>query len=208
MLLKMNHSSRSRLAVLGTMSDLHREPIAYDLNRLQNVVSEVSPDLLCAEITLPDWEREDLSQASLEVRESLAPLVAATDIVLIPVAPSPRHYISFGPEAGWRRRLVRAFDRVLRWGQLRAATPEHINGLGFGTFCHSVCWLAERLWTARERAAWDAENRELVENVARAVERDRGRRVLLVVQCQRLHQLTALLHAHRDQFALVSYQNL
>jgi hypothetical protein len=198
----------TRLAVLGTMSDLHREPIAYDLNCLQKIIAEVSPDLLCAEITLADWERADLSQASLEIREALAPIIAATDIVLIPVAASPRHFGSFLPESGWRRRLIKALDRLLRWGQLRAATPENINGPWFGAFCHSMCWLTERFWTAQDRAAWDAENRELVENVARAIERDRGRRVLLVVQCQRLHQLITRLHSRPDQFTLVSYRNL
>jgi hypothetical protein len=35
MLLKMNVSPRTRLAMLGTMSDLHKQPIAYDLGCLK-----------------------------------------------------------------------------------------------------------------------------------------------------------------------------
>lgn len=208
MLLAMEDSPRTRLAVLGTMSDLHRHPVAYDLRCLQNIVADASPDLLCAEITLNDWEREDLTQASVEVREALAAIIASTDIVLIPVAPNRQRYSNFAPRSGWRQGIVAAFDRLLRWGQLRAGTAHSINGPWFGAFCHTVCWLTERLWNSQDRIGWDEQNRELVANVVRALARDPGRRVLLAVQCQRLHQLIPLLQTHRDQLTLVSYQEL
>ncbi len=77
------NASQTRLAILGTMSDLHRQPISYDLNCLQKVVADLAPDLLCAEITQEAWESADFSQTSLEVREALAPTIASMDIVLI-----------------------------------------------------------------------------------------------------------------------------
>lgn len=190
------------------MSDLHRQPIRYDLNCLQKVVAEISPDLLCAEITMEAWERDDFSKASLEVREALAPVIASTDIVLVPVAPTPERYGDFTPGSGWRRRLVRAFDRLLRWGQIRAEDVRTVNGPWFGAFCHTVCWLTESLWTAQDRAKWEKQNQELAENIIRAVQRDRGRRVLVAVQCQRLHRLFPLLRAHSDLVNIVAYQNL
>jgi hypothetical protein len=202
------NTTQTRLAILGTMSDLHRQPISYDLNCLQQVVADLSPDLLCAEITQEAWEQADLAQAAVQVREALAPLIASTDIVLIPVAPSPKQYLDFSPDSGWRRRIVRNFDRLLGWGQIQANDVRNINGLGFGAFCHTVCWLTEMFWTEQERAAWESQNRELVENVVRAVQRDSGRRVLVVVQCQRLHRLIPLLHAHNDLLKIVAYQNL
>jgi hypothetical protein len=204
----MNSSPRTRLAILGTMSDLHRQPIAYDLDCLRKVVADLAPDLLCAEITMQAWEREDFSQASLEVREALALLIASTDIVLIPVAPAPERYADFSPDSGWRRRLVQTFDRFLRWGQIQAHDVRTVNGPVFGAFCHTVCWLTEALWTAEGRAAWEKQNEELAGNIVRAVQRDSGRRVLVAVQCQRLHRLTPLLHAHDNLFKIVAYQNL
>ncbi len=205
----MNSSSRTRLAILGTMSDLHRQPIAYDLDCLRKVVADLAPDLLCAEITLQTWEREDFSQASLEVREALAPVIASTNIVLIPVAPTLERYTDFTPDSGWRCRLVRTFNRLLQWGQVQADDVESINGLWFGAFCHTVCWLTESLWTAKDRAVWEQQNEELAGNIIRAVRRDNsGRRVLVTVQCQRLHRLMPLLHAHDDLFKIVAYQNL
>ena len=206
--MKMNSSSQTRLAILGTMSDLHRQPISYDLACLQKIVTDVSPDLLCAEITVEDWEREEFSRAALEVREALAPVIASTDIVLIPVAPTPERYADFTPDSGWKSRLVRTFDRLLRWGQIQADDVETVNGLWFGAFCHTVCWFTEMLWTAKERARWEKQNEELAENILRAVQRDSGRRVLVAVQCQRLHRLIPLLHNHEDLFKIVAYQNL
>lgn len=206
--LNMNSSPRTRLAVLGTMSDLHSQPVAYDLACLKKVVGDLAPDLLCAEITRGDWEREDFSRASLEVREALAPVIASTDIVLIPVAPTPQRYADFTPDSGWKRRLVRTFERLLQWGQIQADDVESVNGAWFGAFCHTICWLTELLWTAKDRAAWEKQNEELVENIVRAIQRDSGRRVLVAVQCQRLHRLMPLLHTHKDLFKIAAYQNL
>ena len=204
----MKSSSQTRLAVLGTISDLHSQPIAYDLGCLRKIVSDLVPDLLCAEITMEAWEREDFSRASLEVREALAPIIASTDIVLIPIAPAPERYADFRPDSGWRRRLVRTFDRLLRWGQIQADDVRTVNGPWFGAFCHTVCWLTEMFWTTKDRAAWERQNQELVENIVSAVQRDSGRRVLVAVQCQRLHRLIPMLHAHDDLFKIMAYQNL
>ena len=203
----MNTSARSRLALLGTLSELHRQPIVYDLACLRRLVAEVAPDILCAEITREAWEADDLSQTPVEVRGALAPVEAATDIVLIPVAPTHQQFADFTPTAGWRR-LARVFDRLLRWGQRRANRPEAINGLMFGTFCHTVCWLIEMTWTMEVRRAWEAQNQAIGDNIIQAVQRDPGRRVLVAVQCQRLHRLAPFLKASADAIDIVNYQQL
>ncbi len=203
----MNPSPRTRLAILGTLSDLHRQPIAYDLNCLRALLADLAPDLLCAEITREAWEGGDLSTAAVEVREALAPIVAATDIVLVPVLPTPKQYADFTPATGWRREVVRAFDRALQWGQREADRPEAVNGVLFGAFCHTLCALTERLWTAEDRTAWAAQNQTLAENIVQAVRQDRGRRVLAAVQCQRKHWLAARLRRQSD-VELVDYWEL
>jgi hypothetical protein len=204
----MNSSTKTRLAILGTMSELHRQPIRYDLHCLQQIITDVSPDLLCAEITPEDWERGDLSRAAVDVREALTPVISCTDIVLIPVAPSPEQYVDFAPRASWRHRLVLAFDRLLRWGQIQAGDAQVVNGLWFGVFCHIVCWLTETFWMPEDRGAWERQNQELVENLVQAVQRDSGRRILVAIQCQRRHRLLRHLRAHNDLFEVVRYQDL
>lgn len=204
----MNELSPSRLALLGTMSELHLEPVSYDLARLKAIVADLAPDLLCAEITRAMWEGGQLSQAAMEVRDALAPVVAATDVVLVPVAPSPQRFADFAPDAGWRLQMVQVFDGLLRWSQRRANTPEAVNGPLFGAFCHTVCSLTERSWSAAERSAWNEQNEIIAANILQAVQRDPGRRVLVAVQCQRIHKLEPLLEAGADQMKLVNYWEL
>ena len=103
---------------------------------------------------------------------------------------------------------MRTFDRLLHWGQIQADDVRTINGQWFGGFCHTVCWLTELFWTANDRANWEIQNRKLAESIVQAIQRDRGRRVLVAVQCQRLHRLLPLLHAHNALFEIVPYQNL
>ena len=208
----MNTPSRAlphtRLALLGTLADLHRQPLTYNLDCLRLLVARLEPDLLCAEVTPEAWEGSDLSLAALEVREALTSAVASTDIVLVPVSPAPDQFADFSPSSGWRRSLAQAFDRILRWGQRKADRPEAINGRPFGVFCHTLCWMIERTWTAKDQQAWSEQNRIIAESILQAVQRDPGRRVLVAVQCQRLHRLVPLLKAHAEELEIVRYQEL
>lgn len=204
----MDAPVRTRLALLGTLAELHRQPIAYDLARLRRLVADLAPDLLCAEITRSTWETGDLSAAALEVREALAPVVAATDIVLVPVAPTLRRHADFPAPSGLRRHLSLCGHRLLHWGERQAATPQRVNGTWFGAFCHIVCHLNEIAWKGENRAAWVADNATLAENILDVVRRDPGRRVLVAVQCQRLHRLISLLRAHAGALEIVDYREL
>jgi hypothetical protein len=190
------------------MSDLHRQPIAYDFGCLRKIVAEISPDLLCAEITQEAWEQDELSRGAPEVREALAPVIASTDIVLVPVAPTPDQFSDFSPDSGWRGRIAWTFGRLLHWMQIQANDVKTVNGPWFGACCHTICWLTERFWTVKDRAAWERQNQELAENIIHAVQRDSGRRVLVAVQCQRLHRLLPLLRAHDDLIQIVPPQDL
>lgn len=204
----MTSSTRTRLALLGTLSDLHHEPLAYDLARLQALVTEIGPDLLCAEITREAWEGDDLSDTALEVREALGPAVATSDIVLVPIAPDPKRFADFAPQQGGRRNLAASLDHLLRWAARSAGSPEAVNGLPFELVCHMICTLAEASWDAADRAVWDAQNEQISRNIVQAARNDPGRRVLVAVQCQRLHRLVPLLRAHREVFEFVPYREL
>ena len=204
----MSTLSRTRLAILGTISDLHHEPLVYDLAHLRKLVSDLNPDLLCTEVTRKAWEGGDLSTTALEVREALALAVAASDIVLVPIAPDAKRFADFTPRVGSRRGLVLALDHLLRWGVRKANRPDAINGMTFGAFCHTICWLTEASWSIEDRAAWDVQNQLITQQIVQAAQNDPGGRMLVAVQCQRLHRLIPLLRAHRDIFEIVRYQEL
>lgn len=204
----MNTTTRSRLAFLATISDLHAAPLTYDLACLRDLIVQLEPDLLCAEITREMWNGGQLSQAALEVREALAPVVAVTNVVLVPIAPTPDRFEDFTPQSGWRRPLVQAFERALRWGQRTADRPEAINGPWFEAFCHTFCALTEMTMTRDERKAWDVQNQAIADAILEAIRRDPGRRVLAAVQCQRIHKLEPLLKPHEGLLELVNYWEL
>jgi hypothetical protein len=197
---------KTRLAFLSTIGNLHTTTLQYDLTCLRTLIAQIAPDLLCAEVSRTAWECNNLVGVSLEVREALIPVVATSDIVLLPVAPEQSTDAMQLPE--WRQALVRTFDRVLQWGQRQANGPEGIHSLTFETFCHSVCALTEMSWTAAERDIWWTQNEALAANILQAVHRDPGRRVLAVVQCQRVHTLEPILKRHQELIELVRYKDL
>jgi hypothetical protein len=168
----------------------------------------MTPDILCADLTREEWEQGDLSSSAIELRRVLVPVIHLTDMVLVPVATSSARFEDHMPPTQGRQRLVRALDRLLRWGQRTADSPQNIHGTAFGVFCHLVCTLTETMWTAEDRRLWDAQNQNLAEGILDVLRRDPGRRILVVVQCQRLHRLRQLLRMVGNEIDVVSYQAL
>src|SRR6266511_6391587 len=104
-------TNKTRVAVLGTLAELHREPIRYNLACLTDLVEELNPDLLFAELQRDVWEAGDVSDAPIEYREALIPLAARTNIVIVPVQGAAGCELDI-PRDGRRARLRRA---ILRW---------------------------------------------------------------------------------------------
>lgn len=190
------------------MGSLHAEPLRYDLETLRSLIIQLAPDLLCADITREAWENGDLSTASLEVREALVPAITLTDTVLVPVGPTDQQFADYQAPPGWRQQMATLFDRLLDWGQRKADGPEAIHGLSFQLFCHTVCGLEEMTWTPADQAAYKARTAALKANIIEAVQRDPGRRVLVVVQCQWHHDLEPQLKQAGDWLELVDYREL
>lgn len=199
---------KTRLAILRTMGHLHTEPLRYDLASLRAILIQLAPDLVCADLTQKDWESGNFSQSPLEVREALLPVIQRSDSVLVPVAPTAEQFSDYRAPAGWRRSLSKTFDGWLKWGQRRANGPEEIHGLAFEAFCHTVCALTEMTWSKADKAAHAARNEALADNIIRAIRRDPGGRVLVVIQCQWQHTLEPLLKQKADWLEIVDYRKL
>ncbi|MCZ7574388.1 MAG: hypothetical protein M5U01_38045 [Ardenticatenaceae bacterium] len=199
--------TKTRVALLSTLAEMHTEPIQYDLITLAAIVQQVAPDLLCVELPKPDWEQGDLSQAPVEVQRSLLPLAELSNVVVVPVAPGPRRFNDFAPQTGWGAELARRLDRALCWAQRRANSAEAIHAPLFEGICHTLCVLNEMSWDTEARQAWAAQNRAMLENILRAARRDPGRRMLVAVQCQRRHWLEPRLKRVPD-VEVVEYREL
>ena len=203
-------TNKTRIAVLGTLADLHREPIRYNLACLTDLVEQLNPDLLFAELQREAWEAGDVSAAPIEYREALIPLAARTNIVIVPIqaavgCESIMVQDERIPRA--RRAILRWLDDLLSWFQRRADGPRAIHSGAFGHLCHSICLLETWVGGPATRQAWDAANRALLENVVAAVRRDPGVRVLVTVDCRRTHQLVERLR-HVDDVEVVDFWKL
>ena len=203
-------TNKTRVAVLGTLADLHREPIRYDLACLMELVEELDPDLLFAELQREAWEAGNLSTVPIEYREALIPLAARTNIVIVPIqgaAGCEATILQDEQVARPRRAILRWLERLLRWFQRRADGPRAIHSGSFGHVCHTICVLEAWVGGPATRRAWDAANRALLENVLAAVRRDPGVRVLITVDCRRWHRLSEQLR-HVEEIELVAYWEL
>jgi hypothetical protein len=198
---------KTRIALLSTLSDMHTQPIQYDLAALAAIVNRISPDLLGVELSRQDWEASRLDQAPVEVQRSLLPLAELSQVVIVPLAPDPREFNDFAPQAGWRAGLAGWLDRALRWAQRQANSAVAIHAWPFEGACHTLCMLNEMSWDAKARKAWEEQNQAIVDNVLQAARRDPGRRVLIAVQCQRIHWLRRRLKKIPD-VDLVDYREL
>lgn len=184
--------NRSRVAIIGTLAELHNEPIAYDLRTLTRVVKALQPDLLCAEIYPEVWWSGDLSCLPPEYREALVPLAKRSDIIIVPVSSSQEADLlrpHGGPFLGLRRAIVAVLNSQLRLMQRLANGPRAINSGPFVLLCDGMCRLTAWVCGEQTQRLWDESNQALLENVAEALRRDPGRRVLITVDCRRARRL-------------------
>jgi hypothetical protein len=197
---------RTRVALLGTIGHLHAEPLKYDLQRLREVVEEIEPDLLGVETDPVAWATGDLRSSPLEVREALVPATRRIDTVVVPLGggvwcgyAAPED----GLAVGFRSALIHALDRLLMALQRGAAGPEDIAANHFKHVCELVCAMEAAASTAESRLSWEHGNAKILGNVITTVRRDPGRRLLVAVQCRRLHWLELQLRPMRDEIRLV-----
>jgi len=201
---------KTRVAVLGTLADLHKEPIRYDLKCLERLVEELEPDLLCADIRRDHWELGDLSAASVEYREALVPLAERTNIVVVPVSgPTPFDLIvpREGRLSGLRSLAVLAMNAGLQTMQRIAGAPEAINSGFFGAVCDMTCAVTAWVCGKTTERIWDEANQQLFDTILAAVRRDPGTRILVTVDCRRRHRLQRQLRQVAD-IELVDFRKL
>jgi len=201
---------KTRIAVLGTLAELHREPIHYNLDCLTRLVKDLNPDLLCAELQRDHWERGDWEQFPVEYREALVPLAQRTDIVIVPIQGREEGESAVqmeGPLLGPRHAIVRGLNCLLRGLERLVDGPWGVNTRVCGYILYMIGTVEAWVCGVAARRAWYVANRELLGNVMCAVRRDPGVRMLVTVECRRRHRLVEWLGAS-DEVELVGFQKL
>ncbi len=206
-----DRSARTTVAFLGTLGPLHKELARYDLARLRLLVETIEPDLLGIEAGADAWESGDPARLAIEIREAVLPATRFTDTVVIPLgdaSPDELRPPAAGTFAAQRAALVRQADRLLESAACSIDDPADLSHGRYVHLCRSVCRLEAAAAGQAGRAAWEQANDHMFHALTEAIRRDPGRRVLVAVQCRRIHVLEAGLRASAEQLRLARFEDL
>ncbi len=198
--------NKTRIALLGTLSDLHKQPIRYDLDELKRIVTELQPDLLGVEAERGEFERDELSRAPVEISEALVPLARRSDMVVVPIGAGSNMELH-ASNGGLPAAVIRRLDAMIARVQKTANDARKVNSALISSTCGLICHLEEYVCGEQGRQAWEATNQKMLANILAMVQRDPAARVLVAVQCRRKHWLEPKL-LRRSEIELVDYWEL
>jgi hypothetical protein len=181
----------TRIAVLGTLAEFHKDPLPYDLAALVELVAGLNPDLLCLDMSLEQWQQRDFSRLSPEYSEALLPLAAQTDIVVVPIGgdkPMPR-----AAAAGWRGLLIGWTRKLLGWIQSSTPGPEAINQGWRHEWGNMLYNLTRRLAGETANHAYHSHIEQVSQAALDAARNNPGSRILVVTNIQYCHHIRPLL---------------
>jgi len=195
----------TRIAVLGTLAEFHREPIPYNIQALIDLVVDINPDLLCLDMSQAQWNSQDLEGLPPEYREALLPLANQTDIVVVPVgdsqAPSEPH------TSGWRGRLIDQLRAGLAGIQRGAPGPDAINHGWRHDLANLIYHLIVMLANGGMYQQRKIHTGNLSERVIKVSRDNPGSRILVVVNVQYCHHIRPRLR-QQPNVKVVKYTEL
>ncbi len=180
-------SARTTVAVLGTLTEFHHEPLPYNLKALVKRVTDLHPDLLCLDITPDQWQRRDFADLPREYREALLPLAQQTDIVVAPIGEAPPLEEPQAP--GWRGRIIALLRQGLIGLQRTSSDPAALNQGWRHYVANELYDAIARLAGQNIQHAWHAHTVHLTQRVLETARRDPGCRILVVVNVRYCHHL-------------------
>ncbi len=198
--------NKTRVAFLGTLGELHKRPIRYDLAELVRIVAETQPDLLGVEVERNELERDDLAGAPVEVREAFIPIARRSDTVVVPLGAASNAELR-ASRPGISARLISGLDLMLAQVQQIANDAPRVNSPLVSHTCGLICHLEERVCGEAGRQAWVSTNETMLANILAMVQRDPTARTLVAVQCRRKHWLEPKLRI-LPEIELVNYWEL
>lgn len=185
--LELTEPRATAVAVLGTLTEFHQQPLPYDLSALVDLVLAKNPDLLCLDMSLEQWQRQEFGSLPAEYVEALLPLAAQTDMVVAPIGgdqPMPS-----ATAAGWRGRLIQLLRTWLAWLLRAAPGPTALNQGWRHDLGNALYGLTRRLAGREVELAYQQHIEQLVEAMQRVVKDNPGNRILVVTNIQYCHHI-------------------
>ena len=179
--------TRTPVAVLGTLTEFHHEPLPYNLKTLVELATTLRPDLLCLDITPDQWQRRDFADLPPEYRAALLPLAYQTDMVVVPIGEV--RPLEEPQASGWRERASALLRKGLILLQRTSPDPAAINQGWRHHVANELYDTIARLAGQGARHAWHAHTAYLTQRVLETARRDPGCRILVVVNVRYCHHL-------------------
>lgn len=195
----------TRIAVLGTLTEFHADPLPYDLNALVDLVADINPDLLCLDMTLAQWQQQDFSRLPSEYREALLPLAAQTDMVVVPIG--GEQAMPRATAVGWQDILIGGARKLLGWIQASAPGPDAINQGWRHELGNLLYSLTRYLAGEAANHAYHTHIEQLTQAALRAAADNPGNRILVVANIQYCHHIRPRLQQQPDIIE-TAYTNL
>ncbi len=184
----------TQVAVLGTLAEFHEDPLPYDLAALVELVTNINPDLLCLDISLSQWQRQDFSRLPVEYSEALLPLAAQTDMVVVPIGGEvmmPR-----ATAVGWRSQVIQWARTLLAQIQANAPGPDAINQ-GWRHHLGNLLYSLTRTLSGSEvNRAYHDHIEQVSQATLQVAENNPGNRILVVTNIQYCHHIRPRLRQH------------
>jgi hypothetical protein len=180
-------NKQTRIAVLGTLAEFHKAPLPYDLESLVALVAEINPDLLCLDISLVQWQRQDFSALPPEYGQALLPLAAQTDIVVVPIGGEQQ--MPRATAGGWRGVVIGWARKALSWLQAGATGPDAINQGWRHDAGNALYALTRRLAGAAVAHAYHTHIEQVSRAALQAAANNPGSRILVVTNIQYCHHI-------------------
>ena len=177
----------TQIAVLGTLAEFHQDPLPYDLAALVNLVAKINPDLLCLDISLAQWQRQDFSGLPAEYSEALLPLAEQTDIVVVPIG--GHETMPRATAVGWRGLLIGWARKLLGRMQASAPGPDALNQGWRHHWGNLLYSLVRALAGSTVQAAYQTHIKQVSQAALQAAHNNPGSRILVVTNIQYCHHI-------------------
>jgi len=187
---------RTRVAVLGTLAEFHREPIPYNLSALLDLVEAINPDFLCLDMTAEQWQRQNFSDLPPEYQETLLPLAHQTDIVIVPIGDGQS--LPKLEARGWRGKTIDWLRRRIAAIQRTAPGPDAMNQGWRHDLTNHLYSAMRQLLRNGDKVSTHERSEHLTQSVLSVARRDPGTRILVVVHIQYCHLIRARLRDYDD----------
>lgn len=87
-----------KIIVLGTIHKLHYKISYYNMKVLKNLIKEINPDIICAELSQDQLDGIVTCKSKPEYPEIIIPLASKEGYNIIPIQPNTSEGISWGKE--------------------------------------------------------------------------------------------------------------